>query len=440
MELRGAVGELSDAIEAGELPPEALFVGAAGTGKTFGILLLLHLLSLRRPGMRILICRKTRAALTESVLVTYEKEVLPITGHESIADGVKRQQRQNYQYPNGTEWIVGGLDKPNKILSTSYDIVFPNEAIELTEEDWETLQSRIGRPDRAHRLNAIIGDTNPGDPAHWLKRRCNEGVCKEYVSHHADNPGLYDDEADDWTEAGASYLLRLKRLTGTRRRRLLEGLWAAGEGQWFSTFDPDRHVIDSAEFDPRYPVHLSVDTGVHTGGAWWQLQGTKDDPILTVFADYYNYGTHAFENARNILAVTAARCGRVDVGRYDPSGGAQAGFGGTTIASEYQRAGLHLHPWPKFSGCITAGLTLLESFVAVDPVRFRVHPRCTRVIDGMVNYKRKKRGANFIDEPEDDQHPFSEAVDPIRSGLLDKFPQGRLPEPGFRYIQGRRAI
>ena len=61
-----------------------------------------------------------------------------------------RRVRQTYLYPNGTEWITGGFDKPTKLLSTSYDLAFINEAIETTETDWETLQSRIGRPERSH--------------------------------------------------------------------------------------------------------------------------------------------------------------------------------------------------------------------------------------------------------------------------------------------------
>jgi hypothetical protein len=432
LELRGAVGSLCDALESGDMPPEALLVGAAGSGKTWGILVLLHLLSLRRPGLRILVCRKTREALTESVLVTYEKDVLPLTGSQRIADGIKRRVRQSYVYPNGTEWIVGGLDKPSKILSTSYDLVFPNEAIELDEEDWETLQSRIGRPERSHGLNALVGDTNPGNPSHWLKARCDDGRCREWPSRHADNPAMHDGRG--WTEAGKAYLTRLKRLTGTRRKRLFEGVWAAGEGQWFSMFDTDKHVSARAEFDTRWPVHLAVDTGVHTGAVLFQVHDTSDGPEVNVFGDYYSYDVPARNNALAIQGLLRKLCrGRFDVGRYDPAGGAKAGFGGQTIATEFESVGLRLQPWLKYPGCVLAGLSLIESFVALDSPKLLLHPRCTHLINAFANYRRKKSGTQFVDEPESDQHPYSDVMDPLRSALLDRFPDGRRPEPPLRW-------
>jgi Phage terminase large subunit len=441
LEIRGAIRRLDEAIVGEALAPEVLVVGAAGTGKTWGILLALHLLSLARPGMRLLLCRKTRESLTESVLVTYEQEILPLTGHRWIAEGIKRRVRQSYLYPNGTEWIVGGLDKPSKIFSTSYDLAFVNEAIELAEEDWETLQSRIGRPERAHRLNALIGDTNPGDPACWLKRRCDEGRCLEWRSHHADNPGLHDGRS--WTEAGRAYLDRLRRLTGTRRRRLFEGLWAAGEGVWFETFGDD-HVRESAEFSRAHPLHLAVDSGVHTAAVWFQVVPGGVEPVIHVVGDYYAFGLPAYDAALAIGGRTAELFGagvspRVDRGVTDPAGKALTGIG-PTVLGEYERAGLRLDEWPSYPGSVRDGLSLVESFVAVDPPALLVHPRCTHLITAFANYKRARRQGQYIDKPEDPQHPHEDLVDCLRGGLMDKFPEGRRPEPRFRRLPARSVF
>lgn len=432
LELRGAVGSLCDALEAGNPPPECLLVGAAGTGKTFGILLLLHLLALRRADLRVLVCRKTRESLTESVLVTYEQEVLSLTGHRWMAEGTKRRVRQAYHYPNGTEWIVGGLDRPSKILSTSYDIVFANEAIELEEEDWETIQSRIGRPERAHPLNCLIGDTNPGVPSHWLKARCDRGQTVEWVSHHRDNPGLWQDGR--WTPEGEAYRARLGRLTGARRKRLFEGMWAAGEAQWFDRFG-EGHVSVEAEYDPTLPVHLAVDSGVHTGAVWFQVHGGGEDSRVRVFASYYAFNRSAFDVGREIIAQTARvtggrMIGRFDRGTTDPAGNAATGIG-TSVLKEYARAGLILSPWPSHPGSVIDGLALIESFVSVDPPALLVHPRCTELVDAFANYRRAKRGGQFIDRPEDPQHPHEDLMDALRGGLMDKFPAGRVATPRF---------
>jgi hypothetical protein len=411
----------------------------AGTGKTYSILTVLHTLAADYPNLRILICRATRASLTESVMVTFEQEILPADGMTWLARGARRDVRKAYNYPNKSTIVLGGLDRPDRILSTAWDVVYVNECVEVTEEAWDALWGRLNRPGRPGWLGYLIGDTNPGDPGHWIKKRADEGRVGRWQVGHRANPVMWDGSA--WTAAGTKYLDGLRQLVGTRRKRFLDGVWAAGEGAWFGTFDIGTHVDASAEFDPRYPVHLSVDTGVHTGAAWWQPRGDGDDAEVTVFGDYYSFDVHAFENAKAVLALTQTLCGgRFDVGRRDPSGGAASGFGSQTIDAEFRRAGLRLEPWPKYPGCVTAGLNLLESFVACDPPRFKVHPRCTRLIEAMTNYRRKKRGGQFIDEPEDPLHPHEELVDSMRSGLLDRWPEGRRPQPKLRRVPARRVF
>ena len=424
---------LTHAFTRRKFPKELLVVGPAGSGKTYPLLAFLHRLAADNDDLRILICRQTRASLTNSAMVTFEQEVLSADGMDSLAFGSHRNNRQSYVYPTGSEIVLGGLDRPDRILSTSWDVIYVNEAIEIQEQAWDTLASRLDRPGRHRALGWLIGDTNPGDPAHWLKKRTEDGRTTLWDTNHRANPGLFD--GSDWTPTGVAYHARLDTLRGTRRKRLKDGLWAAGEGAWFDTFDPDKHVSATAEFDSRYPVHLSVDTGVHTGAVLWQIRDEYDGPCVTCFADFYSYGTHAHENAKQILAMVRAHGnGRFDVGRMDPSGNAQSGMGGMTIGTESLRAGLKLEAWPKFPGCVSAGLAILESFVAVDPVKLRVHPRCVQLINAFPNYKRKKRGNQFIDEPEDPQHPYEEVIDALRSGLLDKYPHGRVPESTFRKI------
>jgi hypothetical protein len=89
---------------------------------------------------------------------------------------------------------------------------------------------------------------------------------------------------------------------------------------------------------------------------------------------------------------------------------------------------------------VASGLALVESFVAVDPPKLLIHPRCRNLIDAFANYKRKRRGGQWIDDPEDPQHPYEDLIDSLRSGLLDKFPEGRKPDPGFMKVPGRRVV
>lgn len=419
---------LKTALEAGALPRELLVCGPAGTGKTWSILAFIHLLACDYPNLRILFCRQTRASLTESVCVTFEQEILPLDGMESIAAGASRRNRSSYKYPSGSEIVLGGLDQPTRIASTAWDIAFVNETIELQEDGFETVGSRLNRPGRDARFGFLIADTNPGDPAHWLKKRVDAGETPLWDTGHRANPALWDGRG--WTDAGVLYMERLGRLKGTRRKRYLEGLWAAGEGQWFETFG-EEHISERAEYDSAYPVHLAIDCGVHTGAVLFQVRPTALGPLVTVFGDYYAFKVPAYEAAKAILALMWERGlgGRADRIVTDPAGKATSAVG-PTVWGEYERAGIkRFEPWPSYPGSVADGLYLVESFVAVDPPGLLVHPRCTHLIGAFGGYMRDKRGGQWIDRPKDPQHPYEELMDALRGGLQDKFPAGRRPEP-----------
>ena len=412
---------LTEALRDGSMPPDLLICGPAGTGKTYGILSVLHCLAADWPDLRILICRETRASLTQSVLVTFEQEVLPSDGMELVAAGVKRRTRQSYIYPSGSEIALGGLDNPEKILSSAWDLIYVNEAIETVEDAWEMLQSRLRRPGRVSWLGFLLGDTNPGDPGHWLKKRHEAGNTVLWDTTFEANPGLHD--GTDWTPGGLAYISNLDRLTGSRKKRLRYGLWAAGEGAWFDGFDTDKHVDSVAEYDPNYPVYVGLDSGNESAAVWFQVR----PPGVVVFADYYSMGRGALRVAEDVKEVSATRCNsRVDSISTDPAGRAVNAIG-PTVFGEYERAGLKVHPWPIRP--VLDSLSLLESFISVDPPELLIHPRCQHLINAFANYRRAQRQKQWIDRPVDPQHPYEDLIDALRGGLCDRFPEGRRPEP-----------
>lgn len=220
---------------------EVLVSGPAGTGKSRACLEKIHHLMQKYDGARALIIRKTRASLTESALQTYERWVLGYD-HPITQAGARRQFRKTYLYPNGSEIIVGGLDNPTRIMSTEYDIIFVQEAIELAEDDWESLTTRLRN--NVVPFQSLIADTNPGAPSHWIKQRCDQGATILMESRHKDNPRLYDNESEEWTDEGTNYLTRLDRLTGARKQRLRFGKWVQAEGTIYEGYDPKIHLID----------------------------------------------------------------------------------------------------------------------------------------------------------------------------------------------------
>ncbi len=241
VELRGANTLAYESRE-----PEVLLSGPAGTGKTATWLFKILTICDYHPGSRILIVRKTRESLTESVLVTWERDVLGLDHEILVTNPVLRRVRQSYRFPNRSEVVVGGIDKPGKILSSEYDMVYAPEATELDLEDWETLGSRL----RAGIVpfQQLAADCNPTSPHSWLYKRQAAGQMTMYTSTHDQNPRYYDRDRGEWTKAGEQYLARLDRMTGARRDRFLKGLWVAAEGVVYA-YDEKIHLL-SQDWSP----------------------------------------------------------------------------------------------------------------------------------------------------------------------------------------------
>jgi len=280
---------------------EILVSGPAGTGKTMTLLTKLFLAAEKYPGMRGLICRKIRESLNEAALVTWETKVLP-TGHSAL-NGPSRRIRQSYKFGNGSEIIIGGLDKSQKLMSTEYDMIYVSEAIELTENDWENLTTRLRNGKMPYQQ--IIADTNPDRPTHWLRRRCDAGKTKLIESRHEDNPSVIDPKTGQPTAAGRVYLGKLDALTGPRKARLRFGRWVQSEGVVYEGYDPAVHVIPKVEIKTEWKRYLSIDFGyTNPFSCLWLAE--DPDGRLYVYREIYRTQTLVQDHAREILKQSGA--------------------------------------------------------------------------------------------------------------------------------------
>jgi hypothetical protein len=227
---------------------ELVLSGPAGTGKTLANLLHLLWFGETYPAARMLVVRKTRVSLTESALVTWERDVLG-DGSPILGKPINRGNRHAYRFPNGSTLVTGGMDRPDKILSTEWDLIYVPEATDLSLLDWETLAGRLRAG--AGPYDLIFGDCNPTTPTHWIYKRAQAGKLSLVATTHRDNPRYWDRGKGEWTESGRRYVVdRLGRLTGARRKRFLEGLWAAAEGLVYDGYDPGLHLLPAGWTPP----------------------------------------------------------------------------------------------------------------------------------------------------------------------------------------------
>lgn len=280
---------------------EVVLVGAAGTGKSLADLLKMHRALMRYPGARALIVRKVRADLAESTLVTYERDVL---GYDNpICAGLQRQNRQVYTYPNGSVVVVGGMDRPGRVLSAEYDLILVPEAVQLTEEDWETLVMR----NRATVMpyQQIIGDTNPDRPDHWVKQRADRGLLKLLTTYHTDNAKYWDAVNGCWTADGEIYVLgKLSRLSGVRKLRYLDGKWVLAEGAVYDEWNDVLHVIDRFDIPASWRRIRAIDFGFTNPFVcqWWAID---PDGRMYLYREIYKTQKLVEDHADDILRLTA---------------------------------------------------------------------------------------------------------------------------------------
>lgn len=282
---------------------EIVLSGPAGTGKSRAALEKLHLCMLVNPGARGAIIRKTRESLTNTALDTFRKHV----AGETIATGEvewyggSTQEPPQYRYANGSRIIVGGMDKPSKIMSAELDIVYVQEATELTLTDWEALLTRLRNGVMS--FQQIIADCNPDTPTHWLKQRADAGALLMLETYHRDNP-VYVDSAGTPTPKGKAYLQKLDALTGVRRARLRDGKWVAAEGMIFEEFDRGLHVVDPFVVPQDWPRWWSVDFGF-THPMVIQRWAEDPDGRLFLYSEIYRTQRTVDQHAAEVLSEVA---------------------------------------------------------------------------------------------------------------------------------------
>lgn len=384
---RGASAELFKRHES-----EVLIAGPAGTGKTYGALWRLHLAALKYPGMRAIMLRQVQEDLTASALVTYQNRVLGAGNFNVRAFGGSKLKPAGFQYPNGSELLIGGLDKPEKVMSREYDLVYVNEATEVTEESWENLTTRCRWGVMPYQQ--VFGDCNPQGPGHWLYKRVQAGKVVMLTSVHEDNPALFDPAQNDWTIQGRAYIDRLDALTGFRRDRLRLGLWTAAEGVVYPGFTRATHV--KAVNTDGWRKALAIDVGTRNPTAILTLAYGSD--CLHIAHEVYQRGM----SSDSIVDAAAARYAETNAEFVviDPS-----------AASLIQSLAERNIPVRPAKNDVKVGISRVMAALPT----LTVDPACVNTIEEFETYSYNPRAAE-----NDTPHKASDhAMDALRYGVME---------------------
>ena len=151
---------------------ETLYGGAAGGAKTHGLLWDAYLNSIKYPGFRSIILRRTYPELEKSIIRESRKYFTPTMGR---------------YFERKREWRIYTTTEPSTIefghcknesdvyryQSTQYDAMYIDELTHFTEFQFTYLITRV-RPTKPGFKTFVKCASNPGNIGHgWVRRRYN---------------------------------------------------------------------------------------------------------------------------------------------------------------------------------------------------------------------------------------------------------------------------
>lgn len=240
---------------------EVLFGGAAGGGKSYAQVIDALVYAVKYPGSKQLILRRTYPELDKSIIRTtlalYPKEIYRYISSSHTG-----------QFTNGSIIDFGYCDSETDIYryqSAEFDVIRFDELTHFTKDMYIYLISRLrgvnGFPKQ------MKSTTNPGGIGHkWVKERFIDvgqaGVTQSFAGQtRVFIPSLVSDNSFLMAK-DKSYLKRLENLAEKDRKALLYGQWDIFEGQYFSEWNRDIHVIQPFEIPAHWKRYAAMDYGL----------------------------------------------------------------------------------------------------------------------------------------------------------------------------------
>lgn len=279
---------------------EVLFGGAAGGGKSYGQLVDALLFALRYPRSKQLILRRTLPELEKSLvrcaLELYPREIFTY-----------KASKHEGRFLNGSVVDFGYCDAENDVYryqSAEYDVIRFDELTHFTEQMYVYLISRVRGANTYPKQ--IKSTTNPGGIGHaWVKSRFIDiGPPNEEALGRIFLPSRVTDNTF-LMRADPKYVERLLKLAKKDREALLHGNWDIFEGQYFTEWNRDIHVIPPFELPKDWRRYFVMDYGLDMlAGYWIAVDGLGR---AYVYRELYESGLIISEAARKIRENTCEK-------------------------------------------------------------------------------------------------------------------------------------
>lgn len=197
--------------------------------------------------------------------------------------------------------LLRNLDDPSKYMSTEFALVAVDELTMNDEHVFSNLRARIRWP--GIEKTKFISGSNPGNRGHeWVRKRWIERdfpAEEKETNQFAYVPATVDDNP----HINKEYLLSLESLPEKMRKALREGSWDIFEGQFFTEWDKDVHVVPTvprAEIPEGWKKGRSIDVSGRNGITSCHWYAIDNDANVWVYQEYYATGHDSDEHAEFI--------------------------------------------------------------------------------------------------------------------------------------------
>lgn len=348
--------------------------GSSRSGKTYNTLLWLIGFVVNNPLFvyKVSVVRATLPALKGSVLEDFK----------AILKRMNRWKEQSfnktdliYTFDNGSTFEFFSSDNEQKLRGRKRDILFVNEANEITQIMWQQLKMRTT-------MFAII-DYNPSfSDDHWI---CS--VNQEEKTHHFIT--TFEDNIQNLEQPVIDEIKSLKYKNPTLWQIYGEGKQAIVDGLVFPNFETIADI--PAQIDKTF---IGIDYGYTNDPTAIVEVGIEGENI---YIREIAYQTHLMTN--EIAQILKKQGKKVISESADPR-----------MIDELARAGVNIVPVQKYKGSIEAGIAKMQT------MKIHVTNDSTNVIKEFKNYTyEKNRDGKYLNTPID---MFNHAIDATRYVIL----------------------
>lgn len=335
-----------DAMHAADTHQYTLYGGAAGPGKSYWlrwyplVRMIKWGIELNLTGIHGALFSQDYTTLKDRQMSKMEVEMPRWLGElkTTKADGLAFHLRPRY---GGHVLALRNLDDPSKYLSSEFAIVAIEEFTENTLDVFDKLRGRMRWTGIEE--TKFIAATNPGGIGHafvkklWIDRDFPEELlplAKEFVYVKAlpsDNPYL-----------AKSYLATLDSMPEKLRKAYRDGNWDVFEGQYFSEWDREQHVVKPFTIPLTWFRFRSIDVSGRSGITSCHWYALDPNGRVFVYREYYATDRDYDEHAKQIYRLSCDRDGAEEDYRYtviDTAAFAKAGYS-ETAAEVFERHGV----------------------------------------------------------------------------------------------------